>query len=340
MNEDLSCLLDPETGTALQRLDEKQLSSVSGERFPVIKGVPRFVPAENYASAFGAQWNKFSKTQLDSYTGLDLSESRLGRCMGGDLSQLKGKLVLEAGSGAGRFTEILLKHGAIVHSFDYSSAVEANAINNGDSDRLTLAQADIRKIPYPKASYDYVVCLGVIQHTPDPEESIHCLYKMLKPGGKLAIDHYRWNLWLSLLPPPIGGAEKFYRLITLKLPAASRYKFIKAVTDFWFPVHWFFRGSFFVHRILRRLSPVHFYYFDFKLRDKQMYYEWALLDTHDGTTDHFKHYRNEDQIKETLEKVGAVDIEVSVGGNGVEASCRRRFEDNLSSTLAFHKLLP
>lgn len=54
-----------------------------------------------------------------------------------------------------------------------------------------------------------------------------------------------------------------------------------------------------------------------------MYYEWALLDTHDGTTDFYKHYRNESQIHKHLEKIGAEDIEVNVGGNGVEAFCRK-----------------
>ena len=62
----------------------------------------------------------------------------------------KNKKVLEAGSGAGRFTEILLKYGAVVDSFDYSSAVEANAKNNGHHDNLVLVQADIRKMPFPK----------------------------------------------------------------------------------------------------------------------------------------------------------------------------------------------
>ena len=39
-----------------------------------------------------------------------------------------------------------VKHGATVDSFDYSNAVEANAANNGADPRLSLVQADIRKI--------------------------------------------------------------------------------------------------------------------------------------------------------------------------------------------------
>jgi predicted fused transcriptional regulator/phosphomethylpyrimidine kinase len=54
-----------------------------------------------------------------------------------------------------------------------------------------------------------------------------------------------------------------------------------------------------------------------------MYYEWALLDTHDGTTDFYKHFRKPHQIKKLLEEIGATDIVVEIGGNGVEAFCRK-----------------
>ena len=322
MNSDLSCLQDPVNYGPLQSLDDSILTCKSGESYPIINGIPRFLPENNYANAFGEQWNRFPKIQLDSYNGQNLSETRLARCMRGHLADLKGKMVLEVGSGAGRFTEILLKHGAIVHSLDYSIAVDANRLNNGQHENLTLVQADIRRIPFPKASYDYVVCLGVIQHTPNSEESINCLWEMVKPGGHLVIDHYRWNLGL-ILPPPIGGAESLYRWLILKLPMKFRFKAVKSITDFWFPVHWLFRKYSLIQRILVRLSPVHFYYPQFEFPDRQTYYELALLDTYDGTTDFYKHYRNESQIEKFLEKIGAKDIEITVGGNGIEAFCRK-----------------
>jgi hypothetical protein len=95
------------------------------------------------------------------------------------------------------------------------------------------------------------------------------------------------------------------------------------LTDFWFPWHWRFRDSLVVQRILRRVSPIHFYYPYSELRDRQMYYEWALLDTHDGTTDFYKHHREPKQIKKLLEEIGASDIVVEIGGNGVEGFCRK-----------------
>lgn len=269
MNKDLTCLRDPANGSVLI-FGGDSINSGYGYSYPIIKGIPRFVDAENYSNDFGDQWNRFPKTQLDSFTGFDHSETRLARCLRGSLASLKDKKVLEAGSGAGRFTEVLLKYGAVVHSFDYSNAVEANAKNNGDHDNLILVQADIRRIPFPEASYDYVICLGVLQHTPNPEESIKCLWKMVRPGGALVVDHYLWK-WRYILTPFFGGPEPIYRQLILRFPRNVRFKVIKALTDFWFPWHWRFKDSLFMRQILGRISPVHFYYPDIKLRDRQMY---------------------------------------------------------------------
>ncbi len=321
MHIDLRVLRDPESG-GLLRLEAGELRGTSGAHYPIVSGIPRFVPAENYASSFGAQWKMFPKTQLDSCSGIPLSEERLARCVGCDLSELSGKLVLEAGSGAGRFTEVLLNWGAIVHSFDYSVTVEANYLNNGHSDRLTLIQADIRRIPFEPASYDYVICLGVLQHTPSPEESIASLWRMVKPGGKLVIDHYRFR-WRFILPTPLGSAESMYRWLTMRLPTRKRYGFVKAVTDFWYPIHWKFRNSLLAQRIIRRFSPVHFYYPGIPLKTREAYHQWALLDTHDAQTDFYKHLRPPEAIQRHLESLGAIEIKVTVGGNGVEASCKK-----------------
>lgn len=321
LNSDLSCIIDPDSNASLRFEDDAFLANESGKRYPIIHGIPRFVPPHNYAEAFGKQWKLFPKTQLDSHTGLRLSEERLDRCMRGELRGLKGKMVLEAGSGAGRFTEVLLKYGAIVHSFDYSNAVEANADNNGSHANLTLVQADIRRIPFSKFSYDYVVCLGVLQHTPDPEQSIKSLWSMVKPGGALVIDHYRWKL-RNYMPPPIGVAGILYRQLMLRLPLEKQFSVVKKVVDFWFPIMWRFRNSKVIQFCISRLSPVVMYYPYFGLRDKGMYYEWMLLDTHDAMTDTYKHRRSIRGMRRFL-KTLTPDVVVTAGGNGVEAFCRK-----------------
>src|SRR5437868_4587214 len=74
-----------------------------GHDFAVEDGVPRFVQS-GYAEAFGRQWRRFRLTQLDSYSGLPMSEERLRRCFDwspdADGRHAEGKTILEAGCGA------------------------------------------------------------------------------------------------------------------------------------------------------------------------------------------------------------------------------------------------
>jgi SAM-dependent methyltransferase len=319
LTANFSLLRQPVTGNELSEKDDA-LIAPDGAIYPIVKGIPRFVAADGYAEDFGWQWKRFRQTQLDSYSGITLSHDRLQKCLHGHLAQLAGKSVLEAGSGAGRFTEPLLAAGADLCSFDLSVAVEANQENNGTG--FTLVQADIRYIPFAAASFDYVICLGVVQHTPDPEETIRSLYSRVRPGGYLCIDHYIRN-WRWVVPPPFGYAVGLYRKLVLALPRKKRFAAVEKIVKFWFPLHWQFRDSRIMRMLLPRLSPVAFYYPGIPLRTREDYYEWALLDTHDSLTDHYKHLRSPADIEATLHALGAIEIKLVEGGNGVEAFCRK-----------------
>lgn len=321
MNADLSCLVDPETKSPLHVRDG-WLENDRGTRYPIVDGIPRFVPPENYARAFGDQWQRFPLTQHDSHAGLRRGVDRLSRCMRGQLSEVRGKRVLEAGAGAGRFSEILLGAGAVLHSFDYSSSVDVIAANSGRHESLTLFQGDIRQIPCPRESYDYVICLGVIQHTPDPHESMRSLWSHVKPGGALVIDQYRWTWWNSL-PPPLGEGLPPYRRYVLRLPPEQQYAAVERIFEFWYPIVWRFRDSRVMQILLSRVSPLAVIYPKYGLRDAEMYREWMLLMLHDALTDHYKHLCTPREMRRFLESLGAVDIVVTTGGNGVEAFCRK-----------------
>ncbi len=118
-----------------------------GEEYQIRNGVPRFVEGQNYADSFGDQWNRYRRLQLDKFNGTDISAKRLFDGTHWDREDLRDQLILDAGCGAGRFTQVLLDAGARVCALDISEAVEACYANNGPNPRLSVVQADVYALP-------------------------------------------------------------------------------------------------------------------------------------------------------------------------------------------------
>ncbi len=102
-------------------------------RYPLVKGVIRFVDAQVYARSFGFQWLTFKTTQLDNEQSR-VSEADFRRRTGFKPEDLAGKLVLDVGCGMGRFAEVATRWGAHVVGIDLSLAAEAAVENLADRD--------------------------------------------------------------------------------------------------------------------------------------------------------------------------------------------------------------
>lgn len=302
----------PSSGKVLA-LKGETLVADDGETHPVVNGIPRFVPKDNYASAFGLQWKTFAKTQLDSHNGTRISRERLERCLGFPIADLNGKTVLEVGAGAGRFTELLVEGQALVHSIDLSVAVEVNKENIGNAANYQIAQASVYEMPYPNGAFDIVLCLGVLQHTPDPEQSISCLWSKVKKGGIMVIDHYKWRPgYYSTLTP-------LFRAALRKMNPARSSSIVDALVSFFFPLHWAFRNQPVLNWLLHRISPLIVYSRLYPDKDREFHFEWSKLETNDQLTDYYKHLRRPKKIRNTLETIGCRNIWINIGGNGIEA---------------------
>lgn len=292
----------------------------SGHAYEIINGIPRFVAASTYADHFGLQWNTYRTTQLDSYTGTSLTRDRTRRCLGEELwNSIAGKRVLECGCGAGRFTEVLLERGANVTSVDLSSAIDANAHNFPVSPTHRAAQADISHLPVPERSFDVVLCLGVLQHTPSTKPAIASLYSRVAPGGSLVIDHYPWHIgwrWYTRTAP-------WFRSWYKRRPPAKALAATERLVVRLLPWHKRMRRSRVASAVLNHLSPLMSYYRTRPELDDKLQREWALLDTHDALTCWHLRFRTRNQIARTLAALGMVEIWCEYGGNGVEARGRR-----------------
>ncbi|MDP1537826.1 MAG: class I SAM-dependent methyltransferase [Burkholderiales bacterium] len=283
-----------------------------GANYSVRNGVPRFVPDDQYAESFGFQWNKFRRTQLDSHTGMPLTANRLFHVTQWP-RDMRGVRILEAGSGAGRFSEVLLGTGATLFSFDLSSAVDANMASNGKAANLNLFQASIYDIPLPEQHFDKVMCLGVLQHTPDPERSFASLARYVKPGGELAVDVYSTR-WRSLM-----SWKYLLRPITKRIPQQTLFGWVENAVNVLLPVSVFLRkiGGKFGARLIPIVE-----YSNLGL-PYELNREWAILDTFDMYSPSHDHPRSIPQVRQWFAAAKFVDVVVEYGPNGVIGRGRR-----------------
>lgn len=278
-------------------------------RFDITRRIPRFQADSGYAANFGEQWNQFRKTQLDRFNGTSLSRDRLFSGTNWTPSALRGARVLEVGCGAGRFTQVLLDAGARVHSVDYSNAVDACLANNDDR-RLIIAQADVYHLPLERASFDYVFCYGVIQHTPDPQRAFGELVQFVKPGGRIAIDSYR-KAW-ELQP---YKSKYLWRPLTTRMSRDRLLRLIQWYVPRWLPLDTLIKKLPLVGNTLGMIVPC--WNYSFLPLTRQQRVEWAILDTFDALAPVYDLPQSEQTIQKWFERVGLENIDVRVGGNGV-----------------------
>lgn len=306
----LSLLRCPATGTLLELVEARgaadevetgTLRSASGLRYPVVRGIPRFVPATNYADSFGLQWNRFRRTQLDSDSGHPISRDRFFRYTGWRPEELRDARVLDVGCGAGRFTEVALAAGANVVAVDYSSAVDACHENHATSSRLDVVQADVYALPLSPGAFDFVYCMGVLQHTPDVRRAFLALPPMLRRGGRLAVDVYPKLRRNAIWP------KYWLRPFTRRLPADRLFRMVERLVPVLLPASRALGRVPMVGRHLRWAIPVANYEGVLPLSPRQQS-EWAVLDTFDMLAPTYDQPQDEATLRAWFAEAGMGDV--------------------------------
>jgi SAM-dependent methyltransferase len=195
------------------------LISREGARYPIIGGVPRMLPphlrgqlAEDYPefyrryagelgqsashgsvqaavqrhtqSSFGYEWTwaadydpgNFADWIPDGFTIEKLFSGRRG---------------LEIGCGAGRHARETAALADEHFAADLSRAVDAAFANTRDRPNCHVVQADAFHMPFREGEFDYVYCLGVLQHFHDPPAGFRAIAKLPRPEGILLANVYQ-----------------------------------------------------------------------------------------------------------------------------------------------------
>jgi len=290
------------------RIESGTLQCTScGRSYPIVRYIPRFVPADSYANSFGFQWNRFRATQLDSHTGLTISRERFFKESRWMPEELTTKRVLDVGCGAGRFAEVALSADANVVAIDYSSAVETCFANLGSNPRLSVIQADVYQLPVKPGVFDYVYCFGVLQHTPNPHRAVLALASPLKEGGKLALDFYP-RLLANILWP-----KYWLRPFTRRMSQERLFAIVQWLVPKLLPISRALAAVPLFGRRLRYLLPVMMYYGVLPLTHEQ-HREWAILDTFDMLAPLHDHPQTAASVRAWLTGAGMRDVEAAREG--------------------------
>ncbi len=147
---------------------------------------------QSTGNIYGTLFTSYDEQKFDE--SVDLFRMRQEK-WGVDLNWFKGKSCLDAGCGGGRFLVALSRLGAgKVTGIDISDDAIAAANNRletrGFSGIAHAEKGSVLSLPFADNTFDYVVCSGVIHHTPDPQRAYQELVRVVKPGGRIFLSVY------------------------------------------------------------------------------------------------------------------------------------------------------
>lgn len=136
----------------------------------------------------------------------------------------KGKLVLDAGCGTGRWTYAMALLGATVVAVDLTdSGVEITHRVTSEMENVVVFQGNVLHLPLRQECFDLVVSRGVLHHTPQTMTAFEQAARMVKKGG-----HYYIMVYEKHNPVKFFFTNVLRRWLR-RLPEASRYQACRAL---------------------------------------------------------------------------------------------------------------
>jgi uncharacterized protein YbaR (Trm112 family)/SAM-dependent methyltransferase len=200
----------------------------TGRFYPIVAGVPRMLPSELYldstfetrhgarlralgyepappadgsdpfsalkqatSSVYGFEWTRWGRhgwaphgpplpEEVETFHHKSLLEP----------GEIAGRVVLDAGSGNGRYAYTAAQSAGELIALDLSRAVDSAFKNLRHLPNAHVVQGDILNPPIRAASIDHLYSIGVLMITGDTRLAVERLGELVKPGGTLTAHVY------------------------------------------------------------------------------------------------------------------------------------------------------
>jgi len=218
--------------------------------FPIIDNIPRFVPEnfwnldENSATIqektknyFGFEWDYFKnwgfindedvpEDKIDLYRGGRVSDRKSAfetKCRLNNDELKKGKIILDAGCGNGRYTyEAASRGGGLIVGVDVGYGSVTSAYHNTkELDNVIIMQCDLFNLPFKDNVFDSCFSNGVLMHTGNASKAFDEISRTIKPGGVFVAHLY------NRLNPIWEFNDYIIRIVTTRLSIRANIKFAK-----------------------------------------------------------------------------------------------------------------
>jgi SAM-dependent methyltransferase len=283
------------------------LRTESGRSYPIVRGVPRFVERQDYSASFGWEWARWPRVQFES--------ENVGRPMAGHTTRMwdritgmgasltdddvRGRTIVDFGCGPGRFLDVVRRKGGIAVGIDLSDAVDAARTNFAHDPDVLVLQADLLRPPLREGAFDGGFSIGVLHHTPDPQQGVSALARIVRPGG-----------WVACCVYPKGDFYDYpsvRRLRTLHRKLSGTFEYLPALLYACFAAHVLAPSFRFLKNLgLRRAVDYveRNWLVSLWLKDPQ----WRVLDTFDAITPSHATTHTEEEVTEWLTTAGCESV--------------------------------
>jgi ubiquinone/menaquinone biosynthesis C-methylase UbiE len=96
--------------------------------------------------------------------------------------------LLDVGCGTGAASRAAAEIGAAVVGVDLSPKMVKKAVSLAATrENLAFEVADVEHLPFPDGRFTAVLCSNAFHHYPDPAGAVAEMYRVLAPGGRLAL---------------------------------------------------------------------------------------------------------------------------------------------------------